>query len=34
MITHVLPLSDFHHAMEVFTKRLEGAMKVVVCPEL
>jgi len=32
MITHVIPLSDFHHAMEVFTKRLEGAMKVVVSP--
>ncbi|MGI6072592.1 MAG: zinc-dependent alcohol dehydrogenase [Lachnospiraceae bacterium] len=32
LITHVIPLSDFHHAMEVFTKRLEGAMKVVVIP--
>ncbi|MCD8357665.1 MAG: alcohol dehydrogenase catalytic domain-containing protein [Oscillospiraceae bacterium] len=33
MITHVLPLSDFHRAMEIFTKRLDGAMKVVVTPE-
>lgn len=32
MITHVLPLSEFPKAMEIFVKRLEGAMKVVVTP--
>ena len=32
LITHVLPLSDFPHAMEMFVKRMDGAMKVVVTP--
>lgn len=32
MITHTLPLEQFERAMEIFTKRLDGAMKVVVCP--
>lgn len=32
MITHTFPLADFSHAMEVFTKRLDGVMKVVVIP--
>lgn len=32
MITHSFPLSEFDRAMEVFTKRLDGAMKVVITP--
>lgn len=32
LITHVLPLSEFDHAMEIFTKRLDGSMKVVLAP--
>lgn len=32
MITHVLPLSDFPKAMDIFVNRLDGAMKVVVKP--
>ncbi len=32
LITHTFPLSEFHQAMETFTKRLDGAMKVVVTP--
>lgn len=32
MITHVFPLSDFKNALEVFDKRLDGAMKVVIRP--
>ena len=33
MITHTIPLADFSRAMEIFTKRLDGALKVVVVPE-
>lgn len=32
LITHVLPLRDFNRALEIFTKRLEGAIKVVLQP--
>jgi len=33
MITNAFPLSEFSTAMETFTKRLNGAMKVVVIPD-
>ncbi len=32
MITHVVPLADFARGLEIFTKRLEGVIKVVVEP--
>jgi L-iditol 2-dehydrogenase len=32
LITHILPLSDFSRAMEIVTKRIAGAIKVVLKP--
>lgn len=32
LVTHVFPLSEFHKAYEIFTKRIDGALKVLVQP--
>ncbi|MTI58622.1 MAG: zinc-binding dehydrogenase [Firmicutes bacterium] len=34
LITHVLPLEQFHEAMDIFVNRRDGAMKVVVKPHI
>ncbi|MBI3078948.1 MAG: zinc-binding dehydrogenase, partial [Deltaproteobacteria bacterium] len=32
LVTHIFPLAEFHKAYETFTKRIDGALKVLVQP--